>query len=613
MQAVILAAGMGKRLQELTEHNAKCMVCVNGISLIERALKILDKKNLSRIIIVVGFEGKKLKEFVNSLSIHTPIIYIDNKIYNRTNNIYSLLLAKEYMVKEDTLLLESDIIFEDKIIDLILDDSRETLALVDKFADWMDGTCMELDDTDSIIDFIPGKHLKFAEKEEYYKTVNIYKFSKLFSANVYIPFLEAYFTAMGVNEYYESVIKLIAMLEQPQIKAKRLSGQIWYEIDDIQDLDIAESLFINSEEQKYDLIMERYGGYWRYPVLLDFCYLVNPYYPSKKMLEEMESNFRTLMCTYPSGMRVNSLLAAKCFGIRQENILVGNGAAELIKVLVEQIGKEERVGIICPSFDEYKHRIHGEVEIFRSKNKDFSYSVQELILFFENKLVSWIVLINPDNPSGNYISYSEIKILIKWCKERSVKLIIDESFIDFADENRELNKTALNKEILDSYKYLYIIKSISKSCGIPGVRLGILASSDKEMIVSLKKDVPIWNINSFGEYYLQISGKYKRDYLDALNRLRNTRKKMMSDLREVDFINVFPSQANFVMCEIIDKSMSARQLAVYLLRKNMLIKDLTKKIDNGKQYIRLAVRKEEENNRLINALKEYKDESSGIV
>lgn len=263
MQAVILAAGMGKRLQELTENNAKCMVEVNGIPLIERALNILDKKNLSKIIIVVGHGGGRLTDFVNSLNLQTPILYIYNKAYKTTNNIYSLLLAKDYMINEDTLLLESDIIFEETVIDLILDDPRETLVLVDKFADWMDGTCMKLDETDAIVEFILGKYLRFSEKQNYYKTVNIYKFSKDFSANVYIPFLEAYFTAMGVNEYYESVIKLIAMLEQPRIKAIRLTGQMWYEIDDIQDLDIAESLFADSAEERYNLIIGRYGGYWR--------------------------------------------------------------------------------------------------------------------------------------------------------------------------------------------------------------------------------------------------------------------------------------------------------------------------------------------------------------
>lgn len=132
MQAIILAAGMGKRLGELTKNNTKCMVEVGGVKLIERALRILDKKSLSRIILVVGYQYENLTTFVNSLQLATPIEYIVNDVYNRTNNIFSLSLAKEQMMQEDTLLLESDLIFEERLIDLLIEDKRDTLALVDK-------------------------------------------------------------------------------------------------------------------------------------------------------------------------------------------------------------------------------------------------------------------------------------------------------------------------------------------------------------------------------------------------------------------------------------------------------------------------------------------------
>ena len=224
MQAIILAAGMGKRLGRLTKDNTKCMVEVGGVRLVERALRILDKKNLSRIIMVVGYQHENLMAFVNELDINTPIEFIINDVYDKTNNIFSLALAKEQMGQEDTLLLESDLIFEERVIDLILDDKRDTLALVDKFENWMDGTCIMVDDDDNIVDFIPGKLLKYSDKAHYYKTVNIYKLSADFSRNVYVPFLEAYAKVMGNNEYYETVIKLILTLDKNTMKAKRLQG-----------------------------------------------------------------------------------------------------------------------------------------------------------------------------------------------------------------------------------------------------------------------------------------------------------------------------------------------------------------------------------------------------
>ena len=601
MQAIILAAGMGKRLKEYTAENTKCMVKVNGTTLIERALRILDKKQLSRIIIVVGYEGRKLMDYITTLGIQTPVCFINNKVYDKTNNIYSLALAKESLISEDTLLFESDIIFEEALVDILIEDPRETLALVDKFASWMDGTCMVLDDDDSIKDFIPGKYLKFEDKGGYYKTVNIYKFSQHFSANTYVPFLEAYAKAMGNNEYYESVIKLIALLETKEIKAKRLSGQVWYEIDDIQDLDIAESLFADTIEKRYDAIASRYGGHWRYPKLLDFCYLVNPYFPPQKMLDEMKSNFEILISEYPSGMRINSLLASRNFGVRQEHIVIGNGAAELIKVLMEHT--EGPTGFIRPTFEEYPNRYDSALSVvFTPDNEDFSYTAEDLIEYFgsPDHAVRTLVLINPDNPSGNYIDSEGLKKLIDWGRKNSIRLIIDESFSDFAElpgDTEALDLSLINEEVLHSYS------GLSKSYGVPGIRLGVLASSDEAMISLLKREAPIWNINSFGEFFMQNSEKYKKDYRESLKKLAADRRQLVKELDSVPYLRPIPSQANYVMCEVTE-GRTSREIACELLKHDIFIKDLTPKLHNGRQYVRIAVRNGEDNRRLTTALKD---------
>ena len=258
MQAIILAAGMGKRLKELTRSNTKCMVTVNGVTIIDRMLHQIEKKHFSRIIIVVGYQGQKLIDYISTLDIETPIVFIDNPIYDRTNNIYSLALAKDWLCKEDTIILESDLIFEDSVLDILINDPRKTLALVDKYESWMDGTCVKLGEDDSIEAFIPGKKLKFNESKNYYKTVNLYKFSKHFSKSHYVPFLDAYQSALGQNENYEQVLRVITILDDPEIKAKRLTGQRWYEIDDIQDLDIAESIFTPDEDERVRLLQGRY-------------------------------------------------------------------------------------------------------------------------------------------------------------------------------------------------------------------------------------------------------------------------------------------------------------------------------------------------------------------
>ena len=599
MQAIILAAGMGRRLKELTKNNTKCMVKVNGTTLIERMLRQIDAHEMSRVVIVVGYEGQKLIDYISTLDIKTPITYIDNPIYDKTNNIYSLSLAKEHLRADDTLLFESDLIFEDSLIDALLDDPRDTLALVDKYESWMDGTCVKIADDDSIEAFVPGSKFKFEEIKDYYKTVNIYKFSKEFSNTHYVPFLDAYQTALGRNEYYEQVLRVITMLDAPEIKAKRLEGQKWYEIDDIQDLDIAESIFTSDDDERVKLLQGRYGGYWRYPKLLDFCYLVNPYFPPEKMKDELRANFDTLLTQYPSGMRVNSLLAAKNFGVHQENILVGNGAAELIKSLMEYFTGV--TGFVRPTFDEYPNRYDTEKSVnFIPGNRDYSYTAEDLISYFDDKEIDNLVIVNPDNPSGNYIVKADIIKLISWAGQKSIRLVIDESFADFADEE---DNTLIEQNLLESTPHLFVMKSISKSYGVPGLRLGVLASGDTETIASMKKDVAIWNINSFGEFYLQIEEKYKKYYSEALRKIRAERARFQEELSKIEGIRVIPSQANYVMVEL-DKDISPKELLKRILIKHeILIKELTTKT-NGRNYLRLAVRNTEENDLLIAALKE---------
>ena len=589
---------MGRRLKELTKNNTKCMVKVNEVTLIDRMLHQIENQHLSRIIIVVGYEGQKLIDYIGTLDIQTPIVYINNPIYDKTNNIYSLALAKDWLVKDDTLLFESDLIFEDSVLDALVTDPRDTLALVDKYESWMDGTCVKLGADDTIEAFVPGKKFKFNEIKNYYKTVNLYKFSKHFSETHYVPFLVAYQSALGQNEYYEQVLRVITMLDNPEIKAKRLDGQRWYEIDDIQDLDIAESIFTPDEDEKVKLLQGRYGGYWRYPKLLDFCYLVNPYFPPEKMKDELKANFDTLLTEYPSGMRVNSLLAAKNFGVHQENILVGNGAAELIKSLMGYLNG--KVGFIRPTFDEYPNRYDRENSVdFIPDNRDYSYTADDLMEYFEDKKIRNLIVVNPDNPSGNYIPKSDLLRLIKWSAEKGIKLVIDESFADFADEE---DNTLIDQEILSVNTHLFVMKSISKSYGVPGLRLGVLASGDAQTIGKMKKDVAIWNINSFGEFYMQIEEKYKIDYASALVKIRAERARFQNELEKIKGVRVIPSQANFVMVELEERISPIVLLKRLLIKHNLLIKELTTKT-NGRNYLRLAVRNTADNDVLINALK----------
>ena len=599
MQVVILAAGMGKRLGNLTRNNTKCMIRVNGITLIDRALSQFSKLKLNRIIIVIGYKGKELKEYVGDNYNGIPIHYIYNPIYDKTNNIYSLSLAKKELQEDDTLLIESDLIFEDAVLDKILSDPYPNIALVAKYESWMDGTVVTLGSDNIILNFITKKAFNFDYKDSYYKTVNIYKFSKEFSKTHYVPFLDAYINALGCNEYYEQVLRVIALLDKPDLKALPLSGEKWYEIDDIQDLDNAESIFAD-EDKKLKVFQKRYGGYWRFPSLLDFCYLVNPYFPSEKMKKEMKANFDILLTEYPSGMQVNALLMAKYFGLTPDYVCVGNGAAELIKSLMSLLNGN--LGVIYPTFEEYPNRCDKyKIVPYSPNNTDFSYSVDDLINFYEDKELNALLVINPDNPSGNYIPHADILKLCKWAQMKNLRLILDESFVDFSDFSYQ--DTLLLDSILEKFPLLVVVKSISKSYGVPGLRLGVLASSDKGLIQQIRKDVSIWNINSFAEFYMQIFNKYEADYKLGCENFVKERKRFFKSLSKISYLRVIPSQANYFLCEITGRYTSTELTSLLLSKYNILIKDCgTKKAFSKGEYIRIAIRSTEDNDYLVHAL-----------
>ena len=605
MQALILAAGMGKRLGEYTKNNTKCMVPVNGTPLIDRVLKQLSMLSLTRVVIVVGYEGEKLMDYIGNDKDGLKIEYVNNPVYDKTNNIYSLALAKQKLMEDDTLLIESDLIFDDGMFKLLLDNPNPNLALVAKYESWMDGTMVCIDKDCNIVNFVPKDAFRYEDAHQYYKTVNIYKFSKAFSQTKYVPFLDAYSKAVGNNEYYENVLRIISFLNSHDLKALPITNEKWYEIDDKQDLDIAEALFADEKDvlRKYD---GRYGGFWRFPKMLDYCYLVNPYFNRSRIIDEMEAFFKTLIAEYPSGMKVNTLIASQCWGVKEEYIIPGNGAAELIKALMELL--PGTLGITRPTFEEYPNRRNKEELItFIPKNSDYRYTVKDLMDFFGKNHADNILLINPDNPSGNFIPIDDVIAFAAWCQQQGIRLIVDESFVDFSVGYE--NNSLLCDTILEAYPQLIVIKSISKSYGVPGIRLGILCSADTAIITKMKKMVSIWNINSFAEYFMQIFTKYEKDYKRACEKFITEREDFEKKLKEISFLRVMPSQAIYFLCEILPPK-SANQLVLTMLKKyNILVRNCSNKQGfDGKQYMRIAVRSHEDNSKLITAFKELENQ-----
>lgn len=602
MRALMLAAGMGKRLGKYTAGNTKCMLKIDNKTLIERACEALYNAGIIDFSIVVGYKGDNLKKFLkeecqNSIVKKMNFTFIDNSVYDKTNNIYSLYLAKDELLKDDTILLESDLIYDYDVIKRIVDSCEENIVSVAKYSQWMDGTVIKIGDANNITEFIEKKDFKFDEINEYYKTVNIYKFSKDFSNKEFVPFLDAYIKAYGENEYYELVLKIIAHLSRSKLKALDVSDLKWYEIDDVQDYDITNCLF-SSGKEKLKNFQKRYGGYWRFDNFLDYCYLVNPYYPPKAMLDKILYESKELITQYPSSQNIERINASRLFNdTNPEYLCVGNGAAEVINCLGRIL--KGNMAVTSTVFNEYVRCFENcYINKINIEKSDYQFDLNNLAEeIIKNDI---ICIVNPDNPTGSFIDKVSMLKLLDKAKELNKTIIFDESFIDFSSKDKRYS--LISNDILQTYPNLIVVRSISKSYGIPGLRLGVLASSNEDLMNKMNKYMSVWNINSFGEYWLQIANLYKKDYIASCDKLDDIRTKFITDLTNIKNIKVYDSQANFVMCHLIDYDSTS--LAIDLLENNIFIKDLkTKDAFNGKDFVRLAIRKEEENKQLIKSIK----------
>ena len=562
MQAIMLAAGKGSRLGKYTKNNTKCMLDVHGETLLERAIDALLEAGIKDFILVLGYKKDNVKKFIKEKELDKKIniTYVDNDVYDTTNNIYSLYLAKDYLIQDDTILF---VFGEDK--------NRPDTQAVDTYLD------------------------------SYYKTVNIYKFSKEFSERFYLPFLESYIKAYGNNDYYELVLKVISELKDTNLYGLPLTNELWYEIDDCQDYDIVKAMFAPSTHERLELFHKRFGGYWRFGNIKDYCYLVNPYFPTEAMINKMKYFYDKLLFNYPSGQSIERICACRMFdNVSDDNILIGNGAAELINNLKYIVGK--KIALTIPSFNEYVRCFpNSEITYINSKDDNYRLSLNKLKETL-NK-VDTLIVISPDNPSGSHLKYGEVIELLDMAKEMDKQVIFDESFIDFANDSY----TLINDDILNKYPNLIVIKSISKSYGVPGLRLGVLASGNYEYLDIINRNMPVWNINSFAEYFLQIFLIYKKDYVYGCSKIKEERNRFYNELIKISELDVYDSEANYFMIKL-NKS-TANEIAEYLLDNNkILIKVLNGK--NGfddKEYIRIAVKTKEENDYFIQSIKEYYD------
>lgn len=356
----------------------------------------------------------------------------------------------------------------------------------------------------------------------------------------------------------------------------------------------------NTQAEKYEFISKQHGGYYRHN-FIDHAYLYNLYFPPKSVFTHLKDNIHNLVLNYPMAQDALGELVGEIVQQPHERIVVGNGAAEIIKILSGHLAK--KIIVPVPSFNEYVNAApEGRVVEYPLEYPSFQLDVDKFADEAIRVKADMAVVVTPNNPTSLLVPKLDLIRLAKKLDRHNCMLIIDESFLDFA-ENKE--QITLEKDI-DKYQNIAILKSMSKAYGICGLRIGYLLTANMKFAESVRDGIHIWNINGFAEEFLRILPAYKKEFEASCERVKSDRDIFYKNLSDIEGMIVFKPAANYIFCRLPEDALSGPEVTKRLfLQYNIYIKDSAGKTQPyADRYIRIASRTEGENTKLIEALKD---------
>ena len=354
----------------------------------------------------------------------------------------------------------------------------------------------------------------------------------------------------------------------------------------------------NNLAEKYDYVSGQHGGYYRHD-FIDHAYLYNLYFPPEEVFSCFKNKIHELVLNYPVAQDVLATLVGKLIDQPPERIVVGNGAAELIKIVSGQISN--RLIVPVPSFNEYVNAApQGSAIEFSLEWPSFQLDVDKFAAHTIKAKADVAVVVTPNNPTSIAVPKQNLVRLAEKLADHDCQLIIDESFIDFTHDP---NQFSMEDEI-EQYPNIAIFKSMSKAYGICGIRIGYLVTANQKFANAVRQGVHIWNINGFAEEFLRILPDFRTDFIKSCNQVRKDRDKLYENLNAFSQLSVYKPDANFIFCRLPDAGLNAPQLTEKLfIDHNMYIKHCQgKTLAHADRFIRIASRTEKENTNLVDAL-----------
>ncbi len=353
-----------------------------------------------------------------------------------------------------------------------------------------------------------------------------------------------------------------------------------------------------TQEEKYEYIAKQHGGYYRHD-FTDHAYLYNLYFPPKDVFSHLKDNIHNLVLNYPMAQDALAELIGDLIDQPTERIVVGNGAAEIIKILSGSLAK--KIIVPVPSFNEYANAApEGKAVEFPLDFPSFQLDVDKFAAEAIKVGADMAVVVTPNNPTSLAVPKADLIRLVEKLKPSNCMLIVDESFLDFADKKEQIS---LEKDIA-KYPNMAILKSMSKAYGICGLRIGYLLTANADFAQAIRNGIHIWNINGFAEEFLRILPQYKQEFEDSCKIVKTDRDIFYKQLCAIEGMTVFKPDANYIYCRLPDAALSGPEVTKRLFIKyNIYIKDSVGKTQpDADRYIRIASRTQKENNTLVDAL-----------
>jgi histidinol-phosphate/aromatic aminotransferase/cobyric acid decarboxylase-like protein/choline kinase len=588
VKSIVLAAGAGARMRPLSIATHKSLLPVGDSTILGRIVEGLLGIGVTDILVVTGHLGEQVRAFLAGRHPDVPFRFLHNTRYRETNNIVSLAMALDQTeFDSDVILIECDVLFQPAMLARLTSPERGNIALVDRYRPGMDGTVVSVERGVVTQVFPPHLQTEDFDYRDKYKTVNIYRFDRDFCRNRLQPLLSCYANVIDSGCYYELVLGMLINMQRETVRAEIVDGSEWAEVDDPNDL--AAARFVFQPEQRREILDRSFGGFWNFDVL-DFAFMRNQYFPTDAMIAAMRRALPALARSYGSAQPVLNEKLAYALHCPPDRIQCLSGASQIFPLLPQLFGGSGAV-LPKPSFGEYSHWLPDAASY-----ADLPGGSVWDELTARTTGSGLIVVVNPNNPTGTTIPTERLHALI--AAHPDVEFLVDESFVDFSGEVCLMER--LEREPL---RNVLVIASLSKSLGVPGLRLGYAYSNDRERIARLGEALPVWNLGSMAEFYLELLLKFQPELALSFKRTAADRCAFQTELAGVSGVErVFPSGGNFILVKLDGPAELARRVSDRLLRDHsMYVKDVSGKFADG-AYLRLAVRKPAENSRLAAAL-----------